>query len=176
LSAKDESGASMADPRYLLDSTVLIDLCDHFRRPAIERALALLARHSCLKIPEGVRRELERMSDNAHSIVENLVGAHADCLVQVSRVPNLGEELVRVERQYGERIQGGSRQYPGFWKSARGRKAVDGQVVAMARRLGCTAVSDDKAVQLACLLENTSSMGWTEFARTIGLHSQLSLF
>jgi hypothetical protein len=100
----------------------------------------------------------------------------SDSLVQVSRVSNLGEELARVERQYGEKIQVGSRQYPGFWKSARGKKAVDGQVVATARKLGCTAVSDDKAVGLACFLENIGCMGWTEFARNVGLHSQPSLF
>jgi hypothetical protein len=166
----------MTQPCYVLDSTVVIDLCGHFRGPRIRSGLERLAKQSQLKIPEGVQRELERRSDNASKIVDALVKGHPDSLVRVDRVSGLGDELARVERVYGETIQVGSREYPGFWKSARGRKAVDGQVVAMARKLGCTLASDDTAVRLACMLENIPCIGWTEFARSIDLHAQLALF
>jgi hypothetical protein len=166
----------MTQPCYVLDSTVVIDLCGHFRRSVIQRGLESLAKQSRLKIPEGVQRELKRRTDNASRIVDALVRRHSDSVVQVGRVSGLGDELARVERTYGENIQVGSREYAGFWKSARGRKAVDGQVVAMAGKLGCTLVSDDVAVRLACMLENIPCIGWTELARAIGLHAQPSLF
>ena len=164
------------DDCYVLDSTAVIDLCGHFRRSTVQRGLETLAKQSRLKIPEGVQRELGRRTDSASRIIDALVKRRPDSLIQVSRVSGLGDELARVERVYGERIQVGSREYPGFWKSARGRKAVDGQVVAGARKLDCTLVSDDAAVRLACMLENIPCIGWTEFARIIGLHVQPSLF
>ncbi len=163
------------DPSYVLDSTVLIDLSQHFHSRQIRDALGHLASASQVKISEGVQRELGRKSDWAHGIVQYLVKKYPNSLVQIDRVPRLGEELARIERLYGEEIRVGTRHYPGFWKSAHGRKAVDGQVVALAKKPNLTAVSDDRAVRLACMLEGIPCVGWTDFARTLGLHQQLSL-
>jgi len=165
----------MPEASYVLDSTAVIDLCLHFRTAAIRRKL-LLAQESCLKIPEGVARELKRKSDNANRIVKALVAQCPDSLVQIARVPNLGEETARIERLHGEKIRVGTRQYAGFWSTAHGKKAVDGQVVGTAKKLKCTLVSDDGAVRLACMLENVPCIGWSEFARVVGLFTQLSLF
>lgn len=166
----------MLEACYVLDSTAVIDLCRHFRPAAIRRKLCLLAENSHLKIPEGVARELKRKSDDANRIVERLVAQYPGSLVQIGRVPNLAEEIARIERLYGERIQVGTRQYAGFWSTVHGKKAVDGQVVGTAKKSSCTLVSDDRAVRLACMLEDVPCIAWTEFARTVGLFAQLGLF
>src|SRR5579875_107617 len=114
------------DGGYVLDSTVLIDLSQHFRSRQIRDALGHLGNASEVKIPEGVQRELARKSDQANLIVERLLKKFPNSLIQIDRVPGLANELARIERLYGERILVGARRYDGFWKSAHGRKAVDG--------------------------------------------------
>jgi hypothetical protein len=42
-------------------------------------------------------------------------------------------------------------------------------VVAVAEVLAGIAVSNDRAVQLACSLEGVTCIGWAEFARRLGL-------
>ena len=69
----------------------------------------------------------------------------------------------------------GGKEYNGFWSSQAGRKAADGQVVAVAKVHNCTVVSDDGAVKLACMLEDVPHIGWTEFARQVGMPEQLPL-
>lgn len=93
-------------------------------------------------------------------------------MVRVAHNQRIREELSRVERLYGESIRVGDHTYPGFWKSAAGRKAADGQVVAVARVLRLTVVSDDRAIEHACSLEGVPCIGWAEFARQLGLTIQ----
>ena len=160
---------------YVLDASALFDLHTHFR--AKFRKLRLMVQQGYIKIPEGIFRELKRRTDALFKTVEEWSRKNPDCVVQISRVHNLANELVRIERQYGERIVVGTKEYDGFWHSPAARKAADGQVVAVAKVLSATVVSDDRAVRLACMLEGIPCIGWTEFARRADLiSSQLSLW
>jgi rRNA-processing protein FCF1 len=161
--------------KYVVDASALVDIHNHFRGKF--HKLKALVESGCVKIPEGVLRELRRTTDKLSKTLERWVENFPHCIVQIDRVHNLASELVRVERQYGERIQVGVNERPGFWTSPSGRKAADGQVVAVTKILKCTAVSDDYAVRLACMLEGIPCIGWTEFVRQIGSNSnQLRLF
>ncbi len=148
---------------YVLDASALIDLHLHFR--AGFRKLGYMAQEGRIKIPEGIFRELRRRTDRLFKAVERWSQKNSDCIVQIARVHNLADELARIEQQYGERIVVGTKPYYGFWHSPAGRKAADGQVIAVAKVLNATVVSDDHAVRLACMLEGIPCVGWTEFAR-----------
>lgn len=158
---------------YVLDANALIDLYRHF--PAGLRKLGLMAQRGEIRIPEGIFRELKRRTDSVSKAVERWSRKNVDCVVQIARVPNVANELARIERQYGDQIIVGKQTYPGFWHSPAGRKAADGQVIAVAKVLGATVVSNDHVVRLACMLENVPCIDWTEFARRAGLAVQLRL-
>lgn len=161
---------------YVLDSAAIIDLHQHFPTRRVRVMLRDLAQQGELRIPEGVVREIKRKSDRAKQTVEQLADSFPACVVQMARVHNLQTELTRIELAYGQEIRVGSRRYSGFWASASGRKAVEGQVLATAKKLVGTVVSDDKAVERASLLENVPCIGWTEFARLASSGSQGTLF
>lgn len=153
--------------KYVCDASALINLHRHFERTCIKR-LRQLAKSGNLYIPEGVARELRRGTDSLSQ--KDLV------VVRLKSNPRLRDVVARMERNYGESIAIGKQQYPGFWASRAGRKAADSQVVAVAKVFGHTVVSDDNAVKLVCALENMPCIGWTEFARRLGLAKQLTLF
>lgn len=161
---------SEQDEVYVLDASALIDLDHHF--PAGLRELRNMVQRGKIRIPEGIFRELKRGTDNVSKAVKKWSRENADCVVQIGRVHNVASELARIERQYGERIIVGKQTYPGFWHSPAGRKAADGQVIAVAKVLSATVVSNDRAVRLACMLENVPCIDWTELARRAGLAVQ----
>ncbi|MCR4413453.1 MAG: hypothetical protein NUV77_13615 [Thermoguttaceae bacterium] len=165
----------MAKECYVLDTSAMVDLHDHFRVTSVRKTLGRLCRENRLRLPEGVKRELGRKTDQARKTVGELAKQYPGCVVLIQAVPNLGGELARMEQTYGQEIRVGNRRYPGFWKSRSGHKAIDGQLVSVGKRLACTVVSDDRAVRMACLLENVPCIGWAEFARQVGL-SQPTLF
>lgn len=159
--------------KYVCDADALINLHLHFGRACI-RKLIQLAKSETLYIPEGVVRELRRGTDSLSRFAKQ----QGDLVVvSLKNDLKLLSEITRMEKAYGQYITIGNRTYPGFWKSRAGRKAADSQVVAVARVFGYTVVSDDNAVKLACALENVPCIGWTEFARRLGLMKpqQLSL-
>lgn len=161
---------------YVLDSTAIIDLHQHFSKRRLRKAFQRISAKDHLRIPEGVFREIRRKTDDAKKILEQLEKKTPALVVNMSRVHNLLSELTRMEQAYGEKIRVGHRVYPGFWHSASGRKAVDGQVVATAKKLKGTVVSDDRGIRAACLLENIPCIGWTEFARILTEGEQQTLF
>lgn len=165
----------MASP-YVLDSTAIIDLHGHFKTKQVRKALNRLARQDQLRMPEGVKREIVRRSDHAGVTVQQMEHEFPKCVVRIGSDPHLQGELVRIDTAYGESIQVGRLTYPGLWRSPRGRKAADAQVVAVAKRLRATAVSDDKGVQRVCLLENVPCIGWSEFARLHILTGEQGVF
>lgn len=162
-------------PPYVLDSAAIIDLHRHFPARKVRTMLRALAQRDGLRIPEGTEREIKRKTDRAHETLRQLAENFPDCIVRISRVHNLQTELARIEQTYGQEIRIGTQRYPGFWASASGRKAVEGQALATAKRLEGTVVSDDKAVERASLLENVPCIGWTEFARLSLSGGQLNL-
>lgn len=157
--------------KYVCDADSLINLHRHFRGRCTRR-LRQLAEKSKLYIPEGVARELRRGTDRLSKFIEQ----RESSIVIRMKNPELLAEFTRMERAYGESIQVGKQKHPGFWKSRAGYKAADSQIVAVAKVFGHTVVSDDSAVKLACFLENVPCIGWTEFARRLGLAKQLRLF
>ncbi len=161
-----------AQETYVCDADSLITLRRHFKRKCITR-LRRFAKSGLLRVPEGVARELRRKTDHLSNFVKRY---EESIVVRMRDHPKLPGELVRIESSYGESIRVGNQTYRGFWASQAGRKAADGQVVATARVFGCTVVSDDHAVKLACALENVPCIGWAEFARRLGLMEQLPLF
>lgn len=158
---------------YVLDANALIDLHKHFRTGF--RKLGRMVQQGQIKIPEGIFRELQRKTDKLFKAVAKWPQKNPDCIVQIVRVHNLAGELARIEQEYGEQIVVGTKPYPGFWCSPAGQKAADGQVIAAAKVLGAVVVSDDRAVRLACMLENVPCISWTEFARRANLSTQLRL-
>lgn len=161
---------------YVLDTSALINLHHHFQKTGL-RKLGHLAKEGQIKIPEGIYRELQRRTDRLFKAVERWARKNSDCIVQINRVHNLRDKLAQIEQQYGEQIVVGTQSHPGLWHSHAGRKAVDGQVIAAAKVLKATVVSDDRAVRLVCMLEDIPCIGWAEFARRTELPPQLkSLF
>jgi len=151
---------------YVCDADCLINLHRHFRREAI-RALRDWVGKGRLRLPEGVLREIIRGTDDLAKFVKSqkhILGK------TISGEPRLQAEIVRLERQYGEKIVFGQKQYGGFWTSKAGRQAADAQVIALARlQRGGVVVSDDRAVKLVSALEGVPCIGWLEFVRLLGL-------
>lgn len=150
---------------YVCDADCLINVYRHFGRKAIS-ALRRYGKTSRLKLPEGVLREIIRGTDKLASFAKTewkTVG------VEIGNDSRLSAETARLENLYGQKIRIGTREYIGFWHSAAGRKAADAEVVAVAKLLIGTVVSDDRAVELACACEGVPCIGWSEFARRVGL-------
>ncbi|GIW55602.1 MAG: hypothetical protein KatS3mg082_2006 [Nitrospiraceae bacterium] len=120
---------------YVLDSSAIIDLHQHFSKTRLRKAFTQISAKDHLRIPEGVFREIRRKTDDAKTTLEQLEKKTPALVVKMSRVHNLLSELSRMEQTYGEEIRVGTKPYPGFWHSASGRKAGDGQVVATAKKL-----------------------------------------
>ncbi len=156
--------------RYIFDATALIDLYDHF--PKEFHKLRRLVKDDRAKIPEGVYREIGRKSDKLFRSVKKWWKDYRQFVIPISQDQHLRMEFSRMEQAYGEKIQVSGKEYKGFWKSRAGKKAADGQVVAAGKVHGYIVVSDDHAVRLACMLENVQCIGWTEFARQIGMSQQ----
>lgn len=157
--------------KHVCDADCLINLQRHFGRTAL-RVLRRLSRHEMLKLPEGVVREIKRGTDKLGKFAEDNERFIA---VGVTQNIRIRDEVAVLERRYGETIVYGQQKYPGFWKSPAGRRAADAQVVAVAKVLGGTAVSNDRAVQLACSLEGVTCIGWAELARRLNIAEQLDL-
>lgn len=151
---------------YVCDADCLINLHRHFGRKAVA-TLGRLAKNGELKLPEGVVRELGRGTDKLGKFVQQ---QRPSLEIAARQIPLLHSEIPRLERSYGDKIRVGTQEYAGFWHSAGGRKSADAQVVAVAKLLqGGVAVSDDQAVKLVCALEGVPCIGWSEFARRLGL-------
>lgn len=159
---------------YVCDATSLIDLYQHF--PKRIKKLRKAVSNNLVKIPEGLYRELVRKTDKLQRLTVEW-SAKYDFKLTIKQDERLLNELPQIERKYGDKVRVGGADYPGFWHSPSGRKSADAQVVTVGKVLGCTAVSDDMAVRYACLLENVECIGWTEFARRMGIEeNQLSFF
>jgi hypothetical protein len=151
--------------KYVCDADCLINLHRHFGQSCL-RALRGLGRRGALKLSEGVIREIKRGTDKLAQFVEK---EEQVLEITISNNPFLSNEIARLERSYGEKIAFGQQEYSGFWKSRAGRQAADAQVVAVAKLLKAIAISNDRAVQLACSLEGVSCINWTELARRLEL-------
>ena len=150
---------------YVFDTTALIDIYNHF--PKQFRRLKRIVSSGAAKIPEGVFREIRRKTDKLRHYVERWEEEYG-FVINIGRNPKLLSEHSRIELAYGERVKVGDKIYNGFWNSPAGRKAADGQLVAIGKVHNYTVVSDDTTIRYACFLENVQCIGWAEFARRLG--------
>ena len=159
---------------YICDADALINMNRHFTRKTREiRGLFL---DGLAKIPEGVHRELREGTDKLAKNIDKWSNS-IDFVILWDSNEILKSELKRIEQNYGDSIVVGGVKYNGFWKSKAGKRSADGQVVTCAKVFNCAVVSNDKAIESVCLLENIPCIGWKEFARRVGLSKkQMDLF
>lgn len=158
---------------YCADADTLINLRDH--RPELFPRIRKLAQRGALRLAGGVYREIQQRTDKLRRSVEQWQRKY-QVVAEVAPDTQAGEWLSVIERQYGEEIVVRSRRYPGFWKSRRGRRSADGQVVALAKANGWIVVSNDRAVSLVSMLEGVPCITWQEFARQLEFGSRPGQF
>jgi hypothetical protein len=155
---------------YVPDANARVELERHF--PDQLRKLRHMVQQGQIKIPDRIFRELRRKTDHLCKEIDQWAKRNSNCIVRISHVRNLADELARIERGYGQQVVVGAKSFPGFWQSPAGQKAADGQVIAVAKVLNATIVSEDRAVRLVGMLENVPCIGWTEFARRATLSTR----
>lgn len=165
----------MSEKIYICDTCALFNFYRNFSLQ-FKNKIKILVRGDVLKISEGVWREIKRKTKKIFKIMSKIVEKYPSVIVEVKSHPKIKDFLYEIERKYGNIIQVGNQQYPGIWKSFSGRKAAEGQVIAIAKFFGYTVVSDDTAVKLVCMLENIECIGWTEFVRRLKIPQQQTLF
>lgn len=159
---------------YVLVANALIDPHRYFRTEF--RKLGPMVLQEQIKIPDGIFRKLRRGTDGLFKAVKRWSQKNPDCIVRITHSHIFANALARIERQYDKQIIIGKKSHRGFCRSLAGKKAADGQVIAVAKVLSAAVVSDDRAIHLACMVENIPCISWTEFARRANLSTQLSLF
>lgn len=147
---------------YCLDATALIDL----HNAKLSKKLTIWVSEGCIRVPEGVYRELRRKSDKLKKLLDKWQAQYI-AIVQLNDVDK--NQLSYMEKTYGPEFSIGDIIYPGFWKSASGHKAADGQVVALAKTRKWVVVSGDRSVRGACAKENIECISWEDFARRLSL-------
>ncbi|MEO0300199.1 MAG: DUF4411 family protein [candidate division WOR-3 bacterium] len=163
----------MPNEIYVLDTCAIIDLHNHFPTE-FRKMIEVFAKENSLKIPEGVFRELYRKTDKICKKIKKIIEKYPSIIVNLRENLRIMEKFSEIERNYGESIRFRNNVYKGYWKSPRGKKSAEGQVIAIAKVLQYTVVSDDSSVKLICMLEDIPCIGWTEFARRSS--KQLLLF
>jgi rRNA-processing protein FCF1 len=146
---------------YCLDADALINI--HIHYPKALRKLRKCAKDGNVVIVEGVHREIRRKSDKLKAMVDSYKNEY-DAVKRLGSPPHR-MELVRLENAYGDSIRIGKQSRQGFRASASGRKSADSQVVTACKVDNYICVSNDRAIQDACHLENVPCIGWQEFYR-----------
>lgn len=123
-----------------------------------------LVKTNQVKIPEGVYREICISTDVLAKILERWKGKYP--LIVDLDIGALAL-LPDIELKYGPQFNQGGKVYPGFWKSASGRKSADSQLVALAKSRGWIVISNDISVHGACMMEGVICRRWEEIGRLI---------
>jgi hypothetical protein len=126
--------------------------------------LLILVKTNRLKIPEGVYRELLISTDILARTLEKWIDKYP---LVVKLDYNALTLFPDIERKYGPQFNQGGKVYPGFWKSASGKRSVDSQVVALAKARGWIVISNDNSVHGACMMEGVICRRWEEIGRLI---------
>ncbi|MDW8120171.1 MAG: DUF4411 family protein [Chloroflexota bacterium] len=129
------------------------------------------AKEGKLKIAEGVFRELAAKTDPLYRIISKW-DKQFGIVTNIYGDPQASQVLAYIQQKYGDFIQVERRKYPGFFKSKRGRRSADSQVVALAKQYGWIVVSDDQSVQLVCYLESIAHITWTQWAVRLQMGAQ----
>jgi hypothetical protein len=153
---------------FLCDANALINFHRHFSKQT--RLLRNAALQGLVRISDGVYRELKKGSDKLPALLENW-NKKVSIVITLDD-PRLRDEWNRINQKYQEWITVGNVRYRGFGTTQSGKRGVDAQVVAIGKWHGFTVVSDDKAVQSACMLEGVTCITWRDFARRIGIIQQ----
>lgn len=151
-----------SEPTYCCDASALIDL----DRSGLLKKLKQAVKAGRVKVPEGVFRELRRKTDRLGSTLEKWK-------VEFNAVVKLGPgdlaQLPLIEQHYGPSFSIGHHKYRGFWAGPSGKKSADGQVVALAKARGWTAVSGDGSIRAACAIEGVDCVSWEDLARRLSI-------
>src|SRR5947209_8078933 len=119
----------MPAPEYCCDADSLIEISRHFNDGV--RRLSRAAKDGRFCIPSAVAKELRRGSDRLGRGMETW--KKCGIVTAIDSTPQLMTENSRIERTYGPDFKLGGSTRRGFWGSAQGQKAADGQVVALAK-------------------------------------------
>ena len=156
-------------PLLCLDANVLITI-DTLGKD-VKRRLGQWIGSGHIRIPEAVLREIK--THGARPLRERLDRWQLrwpEFFVDIdTRNPSHCRELARMSATYGQTFTFGGVHFPGgFYKTPQGKsRAVDAQLVTLAKVHGFTVVSDERAIQAACSLENVSAMHMHEFIRRL---------
>jgi hypothetical protein len=161
-------------PVYCLDACALVDIWLCY--PKAMKDLRRYASDGRVVIPEGVYREVCRKTDRLKSTVETMKKKY-NAVIFIDSM-RLQSELRQIEIAYGERFMVGNKAREGFWRSKSGKRSADGQVITICKVHNYIAVSNDRAIQDACHIENVPCIGWQEFYRRMsqGFSGQAALF
>jgi hypothetical protein len=145
---------------YCCDSDSLINLRD----AKLLQNLRQLAQIGALKIAKGVYKEIHRKTDRLFQTLKQWHDKYSIIVELDQRALTLLPDL---ETKYGQPFKIGSKQYNGFWASSSGRRAVDAQIIALAKTHNWVVVSNDDSVHGACMLENVVCCRWEELGRIL---------
>ncbi len=151
--------------KYCCDATALIDIAQRFEDGV--KKLDKAAKGGSLVVPIAVFNELRKKSDQLKAAVERWNTTKYQAVIRIDSTGEFKRECARIERTYEPDFMVGSKVQGGFWRSKAGQKAADAQVVAIAKVKKLIAVSQDQAVNNACLLENIDCIGWQQLWRRI---------
>ncbi len=159
---------------YCPDSSSLIDIDRHYHQEL--RRITKWAKQKLIKIPRGVQRELHsRSGDRLSNTVSGWIKKH-DASVDLMRHQDARQLFGEIERKYGNGIRVGNQNYPGLFQSPRSKKSADAEVIAISKAFRYVVVSNDKAIQSACMLENVECITWQEFLRRVRGGQQMDFF
>lgn len=151
------------DSIYCLDTSSLVDIFLHY--PADIRRVGKIVKKGLIKIPLGVNRELYDKDDQLHKAVNQWVEKSGAGIDVVRSNPQVKQIFGEVQRKYGPDFSVGNKVIPGLFRSKRGHKSAEVEVIAFGKFYRYTVVSDDKTVRSVCMLEGIECISWQEFRR-----------
>ena len=144
---------------YCLDTEAII---------TIERAGLFDNLHEAVKnkgicYPEGVYRELTDTT--------TIIGTKIERWEKYGSLHYLSSdeliELKRIETTYGPSFNLKGQAYPGFWRKGKDNRAADAQVVTVSKMCKHIAITNDRCIRGACMLEDIECISTEEFARRL---------
>ena len=159
------------DEIYCCDATSIIDLNRAGMLPQFRKLMQM----GVIRIPAGVLRELRRGTDGIAPKIDGWDKKYS-IIVELDSDPTASALFAHISNRYGPPFRVHHQQYVGFFKTPRGNKSADPQVVALAESREWTVVSNDRIVQAACMIEGVRCCTWEEVGRLIYQTAQLPLF
>lgn len=139
------------------DTIINIELAGWFDK------LSDAVKNNYVCFPEGVYRQLTDTSTK----IGNKVKLWDKYKAIHYLTTNEKDTMKKVDLKYGPQFSIGNIKYQGFWKTELPGGGVDAQVVAVAKEENHIAVTNDKCIHGACMLENVECIRFEEFGRRL---------